>query len=166
MPRPETGSEVFIYKTIDKIVPFLCKHKVHPNYITLVGCSMNFLLISNITPSYKILALVINRILDALDGEVARKCDMKSKFGSYLDAACDALTVSVIILSIVGINPSARNILITFVGLFIIMNCVGDIDDHSMPECLMPIHDNLTLVSVLAGYFAFYHPGSMKFMLP
>ena len=168
MPRPETGSDVFVYNALDKIVPFLCKHNVHPNYITLVGFLTNFLLLSNIAPSHKVLVLVINRILDCLDGEVARKCDMKSKFGSYLDTVTDAFTATIVVLGLTGIKPTVRNLFIAFTVIFIILNCLMDIDnDHSMPETMMRIHDNSILIGgVLFGYFTFYHPGSMKFMLP
>ena len=168
MPRPETGSDVFVYKALDKIVPFLCKHNVHPNYITLVGFLTNFLLLSNIAPSHKVLVLVINRILDCLDGEVARKCDMKSKFGSYLDAVSDSFTATIAVVVLTGIKPTFRNLFIVFAVMFIAQNCVMNIDDHSMQtDGAKRLHDNSILIGgVLLGYFTFYHPGSMKFMLP
>ena len=107
MPRPETGTDTYVYNELDKLVPTFCKYNIHPNVITIVSLLSNKVLfeaLKNISKNKTLIfALMLSHgILDCLDGEVARGCKKYSKLGSFLDEFNDTLFYSII--GIVFIN--------------------------------------------------------------
>ncbi len=86
------------------VVNLLIKFNVHPNIITIT----NFIL--NIVPFYfyvkklfifGAISLVIINLLDAIDGELARKVSKTSKFGAFLDSNLDRFSESIIFLALI-----------------------------------------------------------------
>jgi phosphatidylglycerophosphate synthase len=109
MPRSHKSKystdEMYIYKTLDSIIPYLCKSKIHPNVITLSTIpQMYFLYHSMVNHEYltSLLFIILIRITDCLDGMVARQCNLKSKLGSYLDTGIDILSFTTFILGFIG----------------------------------------------------------------
>ena len=155
MPRPESGTDVVIYEVIDKVVPFLCDKNVHPNVITFTGFLLNFVLLSSVSPNYKILVVVMNRLLDCLDGEVARKCDKKSVMGSYMDSISDILFMSIMTLFIFRIRQTYKNITVTLLVIFLTSLLFIDHSTHQISPVISCIHDNTMLVSIMVACIAF-----------
>jgi len=164
MPRPETGTDVYIYKALDKIVPTFCKYNIHPNVITIASLLSNKVLfeaLKNIPKNKKLIfALMLSHgILDCLDGEVARGCNKYSKLGSRLDYINDQLFMSIILAFLISrkcnMKYSIKNIII-MTGLLSAFHTVFsnfNIDDHSMDSPLANfIHDNSVLMICIVFY--------------
>ena len=110
---------------------------------------------SGVSPTYKILAVIMNRLLDCLDGEVARKCDKRSVVGSYMDSISDILLVSIVTLFILKSRRTFENISLTFVIVFLISLLFVDHSTHTISPAISCIHDNTLIVSFIAAYIAF-----------
>ncbi len=79
-------------KGLDPIVDFLHKKNVSPNTLTIVG--IGFITIGAYFIFFDLLFLAgifitIGSICDMLDGALARKYDMQTKFGAFLDSVID-----------------------------------------------------------------------------
>ena len=155
MPRPTSGTDVVIYEAIDKVVPFFCDKNIHPNVITFTGFILNFVLLTDVSSTHKILAVLMNRLLDCLDGEVARKCDKKSVLGSYMDSISDILLMSSLTLFILQSRRTFKNISLTFMIVFLISLLFVDHSTHTISPVISCIHDNTLIVSFVAAYIAF-----------
>lgn len=164
MPRPETGTDVYVYNTLDKVVPTFCKYNIHPNVITIGSILSNKLLfeaLKNI-PKNKtlIFALMLSHgILDCLDGEVARKCNKYSKLGSRLDFWNDQLFMSIVLILLISkkykIKYTVQNIAIMtgFLSVFQVVFSGFNVDDHSMDSPLANfVHDNSVLIYCVVFY--------------
>jgi phosphatidylglycerophosphate synthase len=93
MRVPDTDKYFYTY-AIDPLSVYF--KNVHPNWITLAGIPLSFVV--HYAHSYGILSLIIVSILmfirticDCLDGFVARKYNKKSKLGAMLDTLADSL---------------------------------------------------------------------------
>lgn len=76
------------------IVKQLDKWKVHPDQITLVGFIIGLLAVPLLAMQYWTAALImilLNRILDGVDGALARYQEKSSDAGGYLDICVDFL---------------------------------------------------------------------------
>lgn len=164
MPRPETGTDTYVYNALDKIVPTFCKYNIHPNVITLVSLLSNKILfeaLKNIPKNKTLIFLLMlsHGILDCLDGEIARGCKQYSKLGSRLDYLNDQLFMSIILVLLISKNYkmkySIRNIII-MTGLLSTFNTMFsnfNIDDHSMDSPVANfIHDNSVLMICIVFY--------------
>ena len=83
-----------IYYLLDNYIsPCLCF--IHPNIITILGGILAiFLCINIIFEKSLVIAIILAffiQLLDNLDGSVARKCNLQSKFGAQLDQTVDIL---------------------------------------------------------------------------
>jgi phosphatidylglycerophosphate synthase len=82
---------------------------VHPTKITLLAFAMGLLTVASIVLNqYHLTWLfwLLNRVLDGLDGEVARRFGKQSDFGGYIDILCDMAIYALIPLALVFANPS------------------------------------------------------------
>jgi len=79
-------------KIIDPVIEFIVRFNVHPNFFTVLG------LISNLVGAYffakhdlRIAAIyiLIGGLCDIIDGKVARKTGLSSKFGALFDSSLD-----------------------------------------------------------------------------
>ena len=158
MPRPESGTDVHVYKALDKIVPNFCKYNIHPNVITvgsLLSKKILFEALQNV-PKNKtlIFALMLSHgILDCLDGEVARGCNKYSKLGSRLDFLNDSIFMSIILVLLLSrkykIKYNVKNIAIAtcILTTFFIVFAEFNVDDHSMKSPITKfVHDNSVLM--------------------
>ena len=106
------------------IVKQLDKWNVHPDKITLIGFVIGLLAVPLLANQLWIPALVmisLNRILDGLDGALARYQEKSSDAGGYLDICVDFLFYAAIPLGFALADPStnalpAAVLLTVFIG--------------------------------------------------
>lgn len=119
MPRPSLSSfdGKYIYPKLDKITPYFCRNNISPNLITISAIPLIILLyyamINHYYASTLILVIII-RVIDCLDGTVARQCKKTSTIGSYLDTLVDILSFTAFAYGYVGSfysNYTTRNTL-------------------------------------------------------
>jgi phosphatidylglycerophosphate synthase len=80
--------ENIYYKIADKFLPTLKKYNIIPNHITILGIFTGLLSCYYLYEGkllYSFIFLIISTFLDCLDGHYARKYNMGSKLGHYLD---------------------------------------------------------------------------------
>lgn len=118
MPSPTSkySTDLPVYNMINKLLdnyPPLCK--MNPNYITTLNLFVSILICHNFYYHKSVKGLValalINRVLDILDGSVARSCNKTSKFGEKLDIFGDAFNVTSVCLIILYMIHSKKTIL-------------------------------------------------------
>ncbi|TEW49245.1 CDP-alcohol phosphatidyltransferase family protein [Psychromonas algicola] len=93
------------------IVKQLDKWNVHPDKITLIGFVIGLLAVPLLANQLWIPALVmisLNRILDGLDGALARYQEKSSDAGGYLDICVDFLFYAAIPLGFALADPSTN----------------------------------------------------------
>jgi len=79
---------------------FFCKNNISPNAITVLAYPLLYFLYQSMMKKQIYLSLflyLLIRIIDCLDGAVARQCGKKSTFGSYLDIITDQIGLVVVI---------------------------------------------------------------------
>jgi len=160
MPRPETGTDTYVYNALDKIIPTFCKYNIHPNVITIGSILSNKVLFEALKNIPKNKALIFglilsHTILDCLDGELARGCKKQTKIGSYLDGLNDSLFFSIIFMKIFSkykvSNYSTQNIikllfLFRFVSYYVFQ---VDQNTHESTNKLYGfLHDNYCLLTL------------------
>lgn len=93
---------------------------VHPNVVSLVAMGVGLIaVVAVMQEQYRVglLLWILNRILDGLDGVVARVHDKQSDFGGYLDLILDFVIYLALPVGFVVANPTALN-LWSLVALF------------------------------------------------
>ena len=88
---------------------------VTPIQITLVGLIFGVLAPLSACYGYFLLASLfwwINRLLDGIDGTVARVTKQQTDFGGYLDIVCDFIVYTLLPISLVIESPSQTSYLI------------------------------------------------------
>jgi CDP-diacylglycerol--glycerol-3-phosphate 3-phosphatidyltransferase len=106
------------FKVVEPIGGWLISAGIHPNSITWAGLALT-LIAAFLFAKGSFLAggifLVIAGTCDVLDGMVARKTDMKSKFGAFFDSTVDRYSDIMIFLGIaIFFNALYIHILILF----------------------------------------------------
>jgi len=163
MPRPSTGTDVHVYELLDKTVPLFCKYNIHPNIVTFLSILTKPILYklvkTKVNPQLNIILLLIlvHSVLDCLDGEVARGCNMRSTFGSRLDALNDTIFIGLMLTCLLNkfnlININSQNItIVMFIHTFynIAVNKFN-LDTHEMKDPVsIFIHNNSVIVSIIA----------------
>lgn len=94
--------------------------KVHPTSLTLVALSVGLAAALAIALDLYGLALLLwllNRLLDGLDGELARLFSKQTDFGAYLDILVDYAIYTAIPAALALTNPSPLNLTATIVLL-------------------------------------------------
>ena len=166
MPRPSKGTDVFVYKLLDSIVPLFCRLHIHPDYVTCISILSKFYLFQlmslklneglKLNKGTILLCILFHSISDCLDGEVARSCNKSSSFGSRLDSFNDHLYFGIIVLFVIvkyyrNVSFSLYNVIICSSIVFMINTCVLDfnIDTHDMNNVASFLHDNTVILSLL-----------------
>ena len=168
MPRPDTGTDVYVYNTLDKITPYFCQYNIHPNVVTLISLISNKVLFESLKKSNKNLNIIFlimlsHALLDCLDGEVARKCNKYSKLGSRLDYINDHIFMSILILYFINknykINYNYKNIvlLVLLISVFNIYILDFNVDNHEMKSTIGNIIHNNSVLVILSVFLAIKH---------
>ena len=102
-------------KKDDVMVP-LARHlfgSVHPNVISFVAMGVGVVTIVAILNQLYVIGLVLwllNRVLDGLDGVIARVHDKQSDFGGYLDLLLDFVVYLAIPIAFLWVIPTQVNL--------------------------------------------------------
>lgn len=100
----------FLRRFINGPVDFLIRHEIHPNMLSILGLGCNILgavflslqfyyaqpTLAMIIP----IVLILGGYLDILDGEVARRANLASLRGSFIDSFIDRISDAVIIIGL------------------------------------------------------------------
>jgi len=114
----------FIDPPLNTIGKRLASLGVSPNFLTLLGFGAGLLAIGAvINHQYSVAAIfmLINRLLDGLDGAVARFHSI-SDFGSILDISCDFIIYAGLVFAFGVANPDSL-----FYAAFLIFSFIGPI---------------------------------------
>ena len=99
----------------DLLRPLACQlRRVSPNSITMLAMVVGLAAAGAAATQWYWLALglwLLNRILDGLDGMVARTHDRQSDFGGYLDIVLDFIVYAAVPIGLYVGNPTAINAL-------------------------------------------------------
>ncbi len=91
------GVKPYFEKTLEPLVDFISQRGIHPNLITLGGLVLVALGSLALYSELNLLALILlgaGALLDAVDGAVARRTELQSDFGAFLDSTVDRLSDS------------------------------------------------------------------------
>ncbi len=86
---------------------------VHPNVISFVAMAVGLLTILAIINQLYVVGLILwllNRVLDGLDGVIARVHDKQSDFGGYLDLLLDFVIYLAIPIAFLWVEPTQTNL--------------------------------------------------------
>ncbi|QDG38332.1 CDP-alcohol phosphatidyltransferase family protein [Alteromonas mediterranea] len=114
----------FIKPLLKPLISFLDQQGVAPNHVTLAGFVLGLLAVPFIILNWWWMALcciIFNRVLDGIDGELARYQKSSSSAGGYLDICLDFLFYASIPLAFGIADPinwgiPAMVLLATFIG--------------------------------------------------
>ncbi len=95
----------------DIVLNSAAKHlrSIHPTYITLFAFGLGLLAVLSTAVgdySWGLFFWLLNRILDGLDGSIARLWNKQSDLGGYIDIMLDLVIYALIPLSLAIANPS------------------------------------------------------------
>ena len=110
-------------KTLAPIASHL-SHRIHPNHISVAALGVGLASVVAVTQGQIGLGLAFwagNRILDGLDGVVARCHGTQSDFGGYLDLLLDFVIYLTVPIAFVYAQPSPANL---WTGLLLISSFV------------------------------------------
>ena len=89
-------------KLLHPLVIAVAKTNIHPNMVTVVGFIIGVLGMGLITQNLYtegLIAIIINRILDGLDGHLARHTQRTSDAGGFLDTVLDFIFYSGVVVA-------------------------------------------------------------------
>ncbi len=120
--------DVQIYKHIDTILPILNKYNLTPNHLTAVsllfGVSASYFLYYD---KYALSALTwfLAYYFDCVDGKMARRYDMVTKFGDYFDHGADAFKM-ILLTYVIYLKLKGKKIskLLIFIFVLILINLI------------------------------------------
>jgi phosphatidylglycerophosphate synthase len=136
--RPDIDSTLYEYLSRYIECQGLCDF-VHPNTVTLFAMALLYpfnIYLSKLQPIPVLIILSIRVVLDFLDGQLARKCDKKTKLGSVLDSLNDAaglslLAFNILILVMPGANTWISLLIIFAIVSLIVHNSIDVKEDHT-----------------------------------
>jgi phosphatidylglycerophosphate synthase len=112
----------FIDPPLDRLAAPLAQAGIPANAVTLAGFAVGLLAVPLLAAGaygLALLAIVVNRVSDGLDGAVARRSG-PSDWGGYLDIVCDFVFYGAVIFGFALAEPdnapSAAFLLLSFIG--------------------------------------------------
>ena len=162
-PLVDGSDKRIAYPIVDRLIGYCAN--IHPNYLTLLGIFFKIVSVKLMYTNYYFTmfgARFVERILDCLDGEVARHYDKGTKFGHFLDKFSDMVcNVFTILIGLhVGIlNCSNYTKMLIHIMLYLIAPIVYIYDIYSGREPInlsvtkdmsfIHIEDNSILLSLI-----------------
>ena len=110
-------------KMVDPIIKILMKLRVKPNQVTVFAFLVSSSSVWFVLNNYFILAALIwwtGRILDGMDGILARASKTTSSFGAYLDIVLDMAAYSLFIVGLSIRFPELQFNWILILGLYVL----------------------------------------------
>jgi phosphatidylglycerophosphate synthase len=101
--------------------------RMSANALTGLGLGVGLLCLGAIALGFNLVALVLwlaNRLLDGLDGEVARLRNEKSEFGAFLDIVADFVMYGGFVAALAIQHPDARLALVVLLLAYYLNGCV------------------------------------------
>ena len=103
-----------VYRVIEPVVASMVRWRVHPNAITTLGFAVTVaagVLFHFDHVRWAGLFVLLGGILDIFDGQVARRSDLASKFGSFYDSTLDRISEIVVFLGLLSLyNQYGRDL--------------------------------------------------------
>jgi phosphatidylglycerophosphate synthase len=117
----ECPLDIYLLKFIDTHLDIYYKKGLTPNMVTTIGIIFGLLSMYNIfnsnfkTASFLLLCAYY---FDCVDGKLARKYDMKTKFGDYYDHFGDIFKIIIVLYALYKTNPEKlKNIMLIIIFL-------------------------------------------------
>jgi phosphatidylglycerophosphate synthase len=126
-PSPKTFDGKYVYTKLDKIIPFFCKNNISPNLVTISSIPIIIAMYYAMVNHYYFATLVfvvLIRVIDCLDGTVARQCKKTSKMGSYLDTLVDILSFTTFIFGYIVSHSPDYSTRYIFISVFLTVSSV------------------------------------------
>lgn len=124
----EEPISVFMYQLIE-LTSNIITNKIHPNIITLSNILLRIYIMHNLQKNiYKNIPIYIifSCFLDYLDGYIARKYNMITELGDYLDHIGDTVFLLFILyIMITKLNNKYKNKILFILFLFVISNLIN-----------------------------------------
>lgn len=128
------------------------------NVVSILGVLPLCLLFTEGGYQYLLPLLIYGNVMDDLDGILAGKLNIRSRFGAHLDNVCDAIGHSICVMA-VGMNFGGVCLAASLVGATaIVVRSVARLDPEQ-PSGGSPTNElirHLLFILVLAGHFGFY----------
>ena len=123
----DTSGGAFISNCINKpiarwIVRLIVRFPITPNHITFFGSIVGILSAYRYSQGDFVLGgilLYLNAIFDGVDGELARRKNLKSQFGGILSTVLDRVVDSLVMMAMILFNIG--DLLFTFIALLAIL---------------------------------------------
>jgi phosphatidylglycerophosphate synthase len=177
MPQPfkqNSLDNILIYSLLEKN-PDMCR--LTPNNITFINILLTIIILRLLYIKNHIIILlilvIISRILDCMDGTVARTCNKYSIIGNFLDHINDAFLVIVPLLIILYKYPNT-NIIMKIIIIFalMILTFISTISATKPAviqkniiynnKLIIFLHDNSIITYILYALFIFYFKDLMQ----
>jgi len=117
----ENPFDNMIYILVEEVTPYLYKAKLTPNMITTFGNILSILGLINLWSRKYFEASIyfgVAYILDCVDGYMARKYNMVSKFGDYYDHISDVSKMLLFSVSLLLLKPKIFLKILPVIGIF------------------------------------------------
>jgi phosphatidylglycerophosphate synthase len=129
---------------------------IHPNVISVIAMLVGLVAVLAIMGERYWLGLalwVANRILDGLDGVVARMYSKQSDFGGYLDLILDFIIYLAVPAGFVYVNPTAFNLwaLALLFGVYVLNTLSWTLLSTILEKRAMQSSKRLTTIEMPAG---------------
>ena len=129
-----------------------------PNIVSILGVLPLAILFMEGGFQYLIPLIIYNNIMDDLDGILANKLDLRSKFGANLDNVCDAVAHILLVMA-VGMHYGGSCTLFSLVAVIaILLRVVSRVSCPSKTATGSPTNElmrHMLFVLLIANYFDF-----------
>lgn len=152
---------------LESIAKHLVKLKLTPNHLTILGFIsglISIFLLANNGPIFALLFILCNRLLDGLDGAMARvnqnnlNNNHNPDFGGYLDIVCDFIFYAGAMFAF-GYNGYNNNNLDTLLAAsFLVFSFIGTTNSF-LAYAILAAKNNINTHK--RGIKAFYHLGGI-----
>ncbi len=105
-----------MHKSIEWAGKFLAKQGISANWVSIAGFAVGLLAINFLAMNmyaYALLCILVNRLFDSLDGEIARRSKI-TDFGIFLDASLDYVFYAGAIFGFALANPMQNAVAASF----------------------------------------------------
>jgi len=162
-------------RIIDAMVRWLAYGRINPNYLTLIGVSINVacgLLFGLGFFFWAGIILIVANLFDMLDGQVARLSGRVTRFGGFLDSSLDRLSDMVVFVGLMifyardGSFHSTLNVFLAGAGLMgsVMVSYTSARAESLIPKCDVGFLRRPERVVLLIIGALSTHPGSQNLL--